>query len=190
MAYNDAVIGGCLYLIETLIRKAHWHAKAASDDPGDIEAAAFLESCMNDMQEQAWDDFICEVLSMLIYGFSFHEVVYKVRRGPLEKDLKFRSNYTDGKFGWQELPVRSQASLSEWTYDETTGKITEFVQDPSIVGVKGDLTKIPIEGNLLFRTKSSRINPEGWSILRRAYRSWYFKRYIEELEGDPVLSAI
>ena len=29
-------------------------------------------------------------------------------------------------------------------------------------------------------------NPEGWSILRRAYRSWYFKRYIEELEGIGI----
>lgn len=170
MASNDAVIGGCLYLIETLIRKAHWHAKAASDEPGDLEAATFLESCMYDMQDQSWDDFVCDVLSMLTYGFSFHEIVYKVRRGPLEKDPKFKSNYTDGKIGWQELPVRSQASLSEWTYDETTGKVTEFVQDPSIVGVKGSLAKIPIEGNLLFKTKSARGNPEGWSILRRAYR--------------------
>lgn len=170
MASNDAVIGGCLYLIETLIRKAHWHAKAASDEPGDLEAATFLESCMYDMQDQSWDDFVCDVLSMLTYGFSFHEIVYKVRRGPLEKDPKFKSNYTDGKIGWQELPVRSQASLSEWTYDETTGKVTEFVQDPSIVGVKGELAKIPIEGNLLFKTKSARGNPEGWSILRRAYR--------------------
>jgi hypothetical protein len=186
MASNDAVIGGCLYLIETLIRKAHWHAKAASDEPGDLEAATFLESCMYDMQDQSWDDFVCDVLSMLTYGFSFHEVVYKVRRGPLEKDPKFRSNFTDGKIGWQELPVRSQASLSEWTYDEATGKVTEFVQDPSIVGVKGDLAKIPIEGNLLFKTKSARGNPEGWSILRRAYRSWYFKRYIEELEGIGI----
>ena len=186
MSSNDAVIGGCLYLIETLIRKAHWHVKPASDDPGDIEVAQFIEDCMFDMQDQTWDDFICDVLTMLPYGFSFHEIVYKVRRGPLEKDLKFRSNFTDGKIGWQELPIRSQATMSEWTYDEATGKVTEFVQDPSIVGIKGDVKKLPLDGNLLFKTKSSRGNPEGWSILRRAYRSWYFKRYIEELEGIGV----
>lgn len=186
MSSNDAVIGGCLYLIETLIRKAHWHVKPASDDAGDKEAAEFLESCMYDMQEQSWDEFISDALSMLTYGFSFHEVVYKVRRGPLEKDLKFRSNYTDGKIGWQELPSRSQATLSEWTYDENTGKITAFKQDPSLVGIKGDAVEILLDGNLLLRTKSTRGNPEGWSILRRAYRSWYFKRYIEELEGIGI----
>lgn len=186
MASNDAIVGGCLYLIETLIRAAKWKAKPASEDAGDIEAAAFLESCMFDMQDQSWDDFICDALSMLTYGFSFHEIVYKVRRGPLEKDPKFKSNYVDGKFGWQELPIRSQATFSEWTYDKGTNKILEFVQDPSLVGLEGTPVKIPIATNLLFRTKSARGNPEGWSILRRAYRSWFFKRYIEELEGIGV----
>lgn len=186
MSSNDAIVGGCLYLIETLIRTAKWHVKPATDDAGDVEAADFVESCMFDMQDQTWDDFICDALSMLTYGFSFHEIVYKVRRGPLEKDPKFKSNYVDGKFGWQELPIRSQSTLSEWTYDENTNKVLEFVQDPSIVGLKGDPIKIPVASNLLFKTKASRGNPEGWSILRRAYRSWYFKRYIEELEGIGV----
>lgn len=186
MSSNDAVIGACLYLIETIIRKAHWHVAAASDDAGDIEAKDFLESCMYDMQDQSWDDFICDALSMLVYGFSFHEIVYKIRRGPQERDPKFKSNFSDGKIGWQEMPIRSQATMREWTYDESTGKITEFVQDPGQVGLNGEVKNIPIEGNLLFRTKASRGNPEGWSLLRRAYRSWYFKRYIEELEGIGI----
>lgn len=186
MSSNDAVIGGCLFLLETMLRRARWKVEPASTDAGDIEAAQFLESCMYDMKEQPWDSFICEVLSMLIYGFSFHEIIYKVRRGPLEKDPKFKSDYTDGKIGWQELPGRSQASLSEWTIDEATGKATEFIQDPGTVGINADKIKIPLEGNLLFRTKNTRGNPEGWSLLRRAYRSWYFKKYIEELEGIGV----
>ena len=185
MSSNDAIVGSCLYVIETLIRKAHWHAESASSAAGDIEAADFLESCMNDMCVP-WDDFVCEVLSMLPYGFSFHEIVYKTRRGPLEKDPKFKSQYTDGKIGWQELPIRSQATLDQWESDDTTGEITGFIQDPSRVGLSAPKVTIPLAGNLLFKTKASRGNPEGWSILRRAYRSWYFKRYIEELEGIGI----
>lgn len=186
MSSNDAVIGGCLYLIETAARKAHWHVEPATQDSGDVEAAEFLESCMFDMQDQTWDDFICDVLSMVSYGFSFHEITYKIRRGPMEKKAWLKSNFTDGKIGWQELAIRSQATMSQWTYDEATARITEFVQDPSLAGVNGTVTNIPIEGNLLFKTKASRGNPEGWSMLRRAYRSWYFKRYIEELEGIGI----
>ena len=37
-----------------------------------------------------------------------------------------------------------------------------------------------------FRTESSKGNPEGRSILRNAYRSWYFKRRIQEIEGIGI----
>ena len=186
MSSNDAVVGGCLYLIETMARRANWHVKPASQEAGDIEAAEFLESCMHDMRGQPWDSFICDALSMLIYGFSFHEIVYKTRRGPQERDNKFWSKYTDGRIGWQGLPIRSQASLDEWVADENTGVIQAFRQDPGLVGLNAQTKDIPIDGNLLFVTRANRGNPEGWSILRRAYRSWYFKRYIEELEGIGV----
>lgn len=185
MASNDAVIGACLYLMETMIRKANWKVMPASEDTQAQEIAQFVESCMYDMNEQTWDDFICEVLSMLIYGFSFHEIVYKIRRGPEERDPKYRSKYSDGKIGWRAMPIRAQTTLKEWVFDEK-GNVTEFVQDPSQVNIQGPIVNIPIEGNLLFRTKSVRGNPEGWSILRRAYRSWYFKKYIEELEGIGI----
>ena len=184
MASNDAVVGASLYLIETLIRSVKWKAIPAGTSTEDKEAADFLNSCMNDM-EDSWDDFICEVLSMLTYGFSFHEILYKVRRGPLEKQPTLHSKYTDGKIGWRAFPVRSQATLDSWVIDDH-GNIIAFKQDPSRVGAKGKQVDIPIQGNLLFKTKNVRGNPEGVSLLRRSYRSWYFKRYIEELEGIGV----
>ena len=48
------------------------------------------------------------------------------------------------------------------------------------------LYTIPIEKALLFRTKSRKNNPEGRSVLRNAYRSWYFKRRIQEIEGIGI----
>lgn len=185
MASNDAVVGASLYLIETLIRSVTWKAIPAGTEAGDKEAADFLTSCMNDM-EDSWDDFICEVLSMLTYGFSFHEILYKVRRGPLETRPSFHSKYSDGKIGWRALPIRSQATLDKWKINEKIGNVEAFCQDPSRVGSQGKRVDIPLKGNLLFKTKSSRGNPEGISLLRRCYRSWYFKRYIEELEGIGI----
>lgn len=185
MASNDAVVGASLYLIETLIRSVTWKAVPSGNTPQAKEAADFLTSCMNDM-EDSWDDFICNVLSMLTYGFSFHEILYKVRRGPLESRATLHSKYSDGKIGWRSMPIRSQATLDSWVFDEKTGRATAFRQDPSRVGAQGKQVEIPIAGNLLFRLNSTRGNPEGTSLLRRCYRSWYFKRYIEELEGIGV----
>ena len=39
---------------------------------------------------------------------------------------------------------------------------------------------------MLFRTESRKDSPEGRSILRNAYRSWYFKKRIQEIEGIGV----
>ena len=45
---------------------------------------------------------------------------------------------------------------------------------------------IPIERSLLFRGKQSKGNPEGISMLRGAYRPWFFKKRLEEFEAIGV----
>jgi hypothetical protein len=50
----------------------------------------------------------------------------------------------------------------------------------------GGVHEIPIEKSLLFRTNTQKNNPEGRSLLRNAYRSWYFKKRIEEIEAIGI----
>jgi hypothetical protein len=181
MADNDPVIGAILYLAEMLIRKTCWTVKAAGESAADKEAADFLKSCMDDM-DIAWADTITEILSMLTYGFSFHETLYKIRRGPRETNPKYKSKYSDGKVGWRGFPVRSQSSLLEWKFNDY-GDVEAFVQQapPNYKSVE-----IPMSKGLLFRTRVSRDNPEGKSLLRNAYRPWFFKKRIEEIEGIGI----
>lgn len=181
MADNDPVIGAILYLAEMLIRGTTWTVEPASNSDADIEAAQFLESCMHDM-DMSWANTISEILSMLTYGFSFHEIVYKIRRGPMESNPKYKSKYTDGRIGWRRLPIRAQTSLHEWTFNEE-GDVTAFVQmaEPDY-----KIVPIPMSKGLLFRTRISRDNPEGKSLLRNAYRPWFFKKHFEEIEGIGV----
>lgn len=181
MSDNDPVIGAILYLAEMLIRGTSWGVEPASQSEADIEAAKFLESCMHDM-DMSWANTICEILSMLTYGFSFHEQVYKVRRGPEETSPKYKSQYTDGRIGWRRLPVRAQVSLHEWEFNEE-GDVTAFIQcaEPDY-----KLRRIPMSKGLLFRTRISRDNPEGKSLLRNAYRPWFFKKHFEEIEGIGI----
>ena len=178
MADNDAVIGSVLYLAEMLIRGTKWETKPASQDKADIEAAKFLEECMNDM-ESSWADTICSILSMFVYGFSVHEIVYKVRRGPMETNPKYKSKYTDCRIGWRKLPIRAQSSIKEWEFNEY-GDVTACIQscEPTFKDVR-----IPAEKMLHFTTRNVNGNPEGKSLLRNCYRAWYFKKFLEELEG-------
>ena len=182
MADNDPVVGSILYLAEMLIRGAQWRVEPASDSSDDKEAAEFLRQCMDDMEE-SWASTISEILSMLTYGWSFHEILYKVRRGPKETNPKYHSKFTDGKFGWRGFPIRSQASWDKWIYNDETGELMAFVQRPE---PKQHEIIIPIEKGLLFRTRVSRGNPEGKSLLRNAYRPYYFKQRFEEIEGIGI----
>ncbi len=180
MSENDDIIGAVLYAIELLIRQATWDVQPGGDSTKDKEAAEFVRSCMDDMTD-TWTDTISEILSFLTFGWSAHEIVYKRRAGN-SRDPRLKSKYTDGLIGWQKLPIRAQETLYEWKYDDSDN-LTGLVQMPP---PDYGIIEIPVEKLLLFRTKSRKANPEGRSILRNAYRDWYFKRRIQEIEGIGV----
>lgn len=180
MAENDDVCGSILYAIETLIRQSGWSVQPGGGTANDKECAEFVESCMNDMQD-TWTDTISEILSFLTFGWSYHEIVYKRRTG-YSRDQRLNSRYTDGLIGWQKLPIRAQETLFRWEYDERDN-LTGMTQLPPPNFI---MATIPIEKALHFRTKSRKHNPEGRSIFRSAYRAWYFKRRIQEIEGMGI----
>ena len=192
MSENDDIVGAILFSIEMLVKQADWNVEAGGDSAKDKEAAEFVRGCMDDMQD-TWIDTVSEILSFLTYGWSLHEIVYKRRCGRT-RDPRTRSKFTDGLIGWQKLPIRAQETLYQWEYDDNDNLIGMTQQPPPSF----ELLTIPMEKALLFRTKSRKDNPEGRSILRNAYRSWYFKRRIQEigclrierdLAGMPVITG-
>lgn len=180
MRENDPVIGAILYAIDKLVRQVTWRVQPASSALEDVRGAKFIESCMKDMN-QSWEDFISEVLSMLTYGWSYHEIVYKKRNG-MDGNSENRSKYNDGLIGWRKLPIRSQETKMQWVFDDNGG-IKGMTQSAP---PEYKLVTIPIEKSLLFRTTSHKNNPEGRSVLRNAYRPWYFKKRIEEVEAIGI----
>ena len=180
MAENDDIIGAILFATEMLMRQCKWSIQEAGTEQADLDAAEFVRTCMDDMEE-TWSDFISEVLSFLTYGWSYHEIVYKRRMGR-SKNPETNSKYTDGLIGWRKLPIRSQDTLWEWKYDEKDNLIGLVQCAPPLY----EQVFIPIEKALHFKTKSRKGNPEGRSVLRNCYRNWYFKRRIQEIEGIGI----
>ena len=180
MSESSPVIGAALLAIETLLRQAAWSVQPASSDAVDLESAEFLEQCMDDMTHP-WENLITEALSMLVYGWSYHEIVYKARGGKTG-DSQTDSKYDDGRIGWRKISARSQLTLSRWLMDENGGLEAMIQQDPNSYR---EIT-IPIEKALLFRTSVKYNNPEGRSALRSSYRPWYFGKNIEKYEGIGV----
>ena len=180
MANNDSTVGAILMAIKMLIRNASWRVEPGGDSKEDQEAAEFVESCIYDMSS-TWTDTVSEILSFLVYGWSFHEIVYKRRNGKT-RDRSKSSKYSDGLIGWKKLPIRSQDTLYRWEYDDKDNLIGMTQQPPPDYA----LLTIPMRKAMLFRTESAKDNPEGKSILRNAYRDWYFKRRIQEIEAIGI----
>ena len=181
MSENDPVIGSILYAIEKIILRLEWTVQPASDKQEDRDTSEFVEQCLYDMSD-SWDSTLSQILSMLVYGYAFHEIVYKIRDGAGNEDPSRRSAFSDGKIGWRKWPIRAQETHNNWMFD-ADGGIQGFEQiDPYGAGIH----RIPIDKGLLFRTTSAKNNPEGKSLLRTSYRPWYFKRRIEEMEAIGI----
>lgn len=181
MADNDATIGAILFAIEMLMRQTEFHIEPGGDTEKDREAAEFVESCLDDM-DRTWADTLSEILSFMTYGWSYHEIVYKRRVGRTKSPIT-NSKHSDGLIGWRGLPIRSQDTLYGWVYKDLTDDLIAMDQVPPPYF---EHCIIPVEKALHFRTRSRKDNPEGRSILRTAYRSYYFKKRLEEIEGYGI----
>lgn len=182
MISNDPIIGAMLFAIEYLCRPVEWEVKPAGEgkDEQDKASAQFVDECLKDLS-QAWPDLIAEILSFAPWGWSYFETVYKERQGE-QATPGNSSKFTDGKIGWRKLAVRAQESLFKWEFDNEGG-IQGMTQ---MAAPSYQVVTIPIEKALLFRTSTHKNNPEGRSLLRSAYRPWYFKKNAENFEGVGI----
>lgn len=185
MRRNDPDVGAILTAIEMSMLSVEWQVERGGETPTDEEAAVFLEQCMDDMS-LTWKDFLSDVFTMFPFGFELGELVYKLRAGPKPSqpsnpDAPAPSKYDDGRIGWRKVAIRHQETIERWDFDEKGGLRGAWQQLPA-----GGRVYLPIDKCLLFTTKRERGNPEGYSILRNAWMSYYIKTNIQEIE---VISA-
>lgn len=162
MSDQDPILGAILYAIQMLIRRVDWWC-----EPKGSRAAEWFENEMHNMMF-SWPDTISEVISFLPYGYSYHEIVYKQNE--------------DGTIGVLKIPLRSQDSLWKWVFDDV-GDLRGMIQNPPPDYL---LRFIPIEKAMHFRTSIFKNDPEGRSILRNAYRSWWFVKNIQQIEAIGI----
>lgn len=178
MRDNDPIIGALFFAVEMILRRAEWFVEAPSAKGEPV--ARFVETCLDDMSH-TWEDFICEMVSMLTFGFSLSETVYKRRMGPRKKGGS-ASKFSDGLIGWKKMAPRAQESILYWQWDDD-GDLIGVVQ---LAAPDYQTISMPMESMLLFQTTSLKENPEGRSVLRNCFRPWSFKKRLEEVEGIGI----
>lgn len=194
MADNDPIIGAFLLIVEMLLRQTPYRIEPAEETPLARYAADFAQTVIDDMRG-GMPGFMTEFLTTLVYGWAWLEKVWKIRRGPTYESPQLHSRYTDGRIGLQRVQLIGQESLHEWKWDEHE-QLVAMVQQPPPPNV--GLRTIPRDKCLHVRFRYTKDNPEGYSMLRVPYVSYYHKKtlsFVEcvgierDLAGYPVMEV-
>jgi hypothetical protein len=180
MADSDPTCGAIIFAISQAIRKIDWAWAPADQSPASLIAQEFFDGLFDDM-DHTFEDFITEVLTMIVYGYAPFEIVLKLRQGE-QTDRRFSSKYDDGMIGIRKLALRAQDTVLRWLMDADNNDIVGMMQLPWVGGIR----TLPIDKMMLFRTTSIKNNPEGRSILRSAYRPYYYRKRMEEIEAVGI----
>jgi len=84
--------------------------------------------------------------------------------------------------GFRSWSLRSQETLFQWEFDDRSNAVVMEQQAPPDYKIR----RIPLAKSLLFRTQVAKNNPEGRSLLRNAWTSYYFKKNIQVFEGIGI----
>ena len=160
---TDSTVGAILFAVEMHLRNVDF--EILSNKENDDERRKVVKDSISSLNH-SFQDFMSEVSSMLTYGFALHEIVYKI-------------DDRTGNAVWKKFAPRSQDSLYKWDINDQ-GDIEGFIQMPKY---SSNQVYIPMKKCLLFRPATHKMNPEGKSALRTAYRPWYFKTRLETIEA-------
>ena len=168
MRRNSAVVGALLTAIELMVRGVRWSftSNQGQDDP----RLELLNTSLDGMS-RSWNDHISEALSMLPFGWSLFEIVYQ------------RDPQSPSRIIWHKFAMRGQDTLYKWEFEDN-GSLAGFTQTTKDGNYKP--VTIPIEKCLLYRTRVERNNPEGRSILRNAWVSYYYLKNIQQVEAIGI----
>jgi hypothetical protein len=164
MALNSPVCGALLLSIRMPILAMEW---TFASDEGDTDQRLEICRAALDNMKHSVQDHITECLSFLWAGYYPFEIVYE--RGE------------NGWMLWRKFAPRGQDTITRWQFADDGG-IEGFYQRKNFT----QEVFIPIEKSILYRINVERNNPEGRSLLRPAWTSYYYAKYIAQSEAIGI----
>ena len=149
MYFNDPIVGSIMLAMTKTFQAVEWKTH---NDPKD--------ALKRSLKNVNWLERLEEIILFLIYGHSVFEVQLQEEE--------------DGVVTWKNIYARPQDTITEWVKD-THGNVTHIKQG----NTDGESATIKMSKCLHFATSKSASNPKGRSILRNAYRDWYYRTNID-----------
>ncbi len=166
MRRGDGQVKASLLACTLPLLVANWDIEPASSSPKDVEIADSLRHNLFEDMSITWDNFLRQALLCLPFGFMVFEKVWKMQ---------------GGKYLWRKLAPRLPRTIVEWHTDPNGG--LDWIKQRTWKDEK--YTDIPLEVKkiLVFTNEMEGGNFTGMSILRAAYKPWYFKSQLEKIDG-------
>jgi hypothetical protein len=170
----DPTCAAGLKTYEFPVRSARWFVQPASDDPADVEKADFIHDQLFYFGSQSMDDVIRLAFTHLPFGFSWLENCYEF----------IPNGRWQGKIGWTKLAWRSPSTKWRWNMGEVDGA-QELISVTQLAPPYYEQIDIPRNKLMIFVHQQEGDNYDGWSLLRPAYKPYFFrdKLYIIQAIG-------
>jgi hypothetical protein len=178
MANGDAAVDVSLRAAKTPIMGASYFVEPTDQSPEAADIAEFVAFNLLHGSNSPFLNVLEDVLRMYDYGFSVLEKVYEEREWAPSRSGANRKKYTM----LRKLSPRPTPTIKEIKYDDNGGPV-EIIQAAVQADGKPIDKTIPIEQAIIFTNNRKGGNLEGKSILRTAYRPWYFKNNLYNIDG-------
>ena len=178
MANSDAAVDVSLRAAKTPVLGASYFVEPSDDTQEALDIAEFVEFNLLHGSNSPFLNVLEDILRMYEYGFSVLEKVYEEREWAPKRTGANRKKYTM----LRKLSARPSPTIKEIKYDDNGGPV-EIIQN-AVQGDDKPVEKtIPIEQAIIFTNNRKGGNLEGKSLLRTAYRPWYFKNNLYNIDG-------
>lgn len=157
MRLGDGQVRAALQVMKLPLLRSEWTLEPASDSAADKEIAEFIEYDLKHMS-LSWNDWLRQVLLCLDYGNMLFEKVWELREGMIHL---------------RKLAPRLPRTITKYVADKAGG--LAGVEQQATTATSFQTVPIPVEKLLIFVHELEGSNWRGISMLRTAYKHWYFK---------------
>lgn len=178
MANGDASVDMSLRAAKMPIMGADYFVEPSSSGQEDLDIAEFCEFNLLEGTQAPFLNVLEDILRMYEYGYSVLEKVWEEREWAPKRENANRKNYTM----LRKLAPRPTPTLEKIEYDNNGGPMN-ILQNAVQADNKPLKKTIDIQKAVIFTNNRKGGNLEGKSLLRTAYRPWYFKTNLYNIDG-------
>ncbi len=166
MRRSDGQVKGALLACELPFHSAYWDIQPGTNDKqGNYIADALRENIFENMTI-TWEDILHHIMLMMPFGWM-----------PLEKVWEL----DNGIYVWRKWAPRMPNTIVNLHVDATGG--LEYIEQQCWNNDKFDTVPIPVKKLLVFTNEREGSNYTGISLLRAAYKHWWYKNTLYAIDG-------